>query len=308
MLLSAPLIVAVLESLSEQPKALIDLRRETGSPPATTMRAHLRTLAETGIVTRIRRNDFPGSLDFELTRTGRGLEDVAGVIRSWLAAAPQGPIELGSSTAKSVIKALVEGWGTGIMRGLAARPLSLTQLNSLITGVSYPSLERRLGGLHLGGLIERTPGRGRGTPYAATEWLRLAIGPIAASARWERLYVAEETKPVGRIDIETAFLLAVPMLSLPPDHTGVSRLAVEVRNSNGGQMAGVMASVDAGRIASCSANLQGSADAWASGSARSWFDAVIDDDPAGLEMGGDCRLVRTILNELHSTLFVRQTA
>ena len=59
--------------------------------------------------------------------------------------APEGPLALGSSTAKSAIKALVEGWGTNMIRALAARPLSLTELNGLISGLSYPSLERRLG-------------------------------------------------------------------------------------------------------------------------------------------------------------------
>ena len=47
-LLSTPINVFVLQALAEGPHSLVDLRREAGSPPQTTMRGHLRTLAEQG--------------------------------------------------------------------------------------------------------------------------------------------------------------------------------------------------------------------------------------------------------------------
>ena len=65
-LLSLPLHVHVLRALEEEPLALIDLRRAVGSPPQTTMRGHLRSLTEAGILERRRESDFPGSVDYEL--------------------------------------------------------------------------------------------------------------------------------------------------------------------------------------------------------------------------------------------------
>ena len=213
-MLSTPINVYVLQALAEGPRSLVDLRRHAGSPPQTTMRGHLRTLAKTEVVVRRRQNDFPGSLDFELTPTGEELWLVAKVLRVWLRNAPEEPLALGSSAAKSAVKALVEGWGTSMVRALAARPLSLTELNGLINGLSYPSLERRLGAMRLAGQIQRTPGRGRGTPYAVTDWLRRAIGPLGVAARWERMHAPEATAPIRRLDAEAAFLLAIPLVRL----------------------------------------------------------------------------------------------
>jgi DNA-binding HxlR family transcriptional regulator len=302
-LLSTPLNVHVLQALAEGPRPLIDLRREAGSPPQTTMRGHLRTLAETGVVVRRRQNDFPGSLDFELTPVGEELWDVAKVLGAWLQAAPDGPLTLGTNSAKSAVKALVEGWGTSMVRALAARPLSLTELNGLISGLSYPSLERRLGAMRLAGQIERAPGRGRGTPYMVTDWLRHAIGPISAAARWEREHAAAETAPIRRLDAEAAFLLAIPLLRLSEELSGACRLAVEVGSTNGERLAGVVVQVQEGQIASCVANVQGRADGWASGSAPAWLRAVMEQETERLEVGGDCELARGLLDGLHNALF-----
>jgi DNA-binding HxlR family transcriptional regulator len=303
-LVSTPLNAHVLQALAEGPKSLINLRREAGSPPQTTMRGHLRILAETGVVVRRRQNAFPGSLDFELTTVGRELWTVAQVLAGWLRTAPEGPLSLGSSAAKSAVKALVEGWGTIMIRALAARPLSLTELNGLINGLSYPSLERRLGAMRLAGQIERAPGQGRGTPYAVTDWLRRSVAPLGIAARWERMHVAAGTAPIRRLDAEAAFLLTIPLLDLPRELSGTCRLAVEVGGGKGERLAGVLVSTEEGRIASCVASVQGHADAWASGSVAAWLNAVMDEDAGNLEMGGDCGLARALLAGLHGALFV----
>jgi DNA-binding HxlR family transcriptional regulator len=303
-LLSTPINVYVLQALADGPRSLVDLRREAGSPPQTTMRGHLRTLAQTNVLVRRRRNDFPGSLDFELTPVGQELWGVAQVVNAWLRSGPEEPMRLGSGSARSAVKALVEGWGTSMVRALAARPLSLTELNGLISGLSYPSLERRLGAMRLAGLIERIPGQGRGTPYTVTGWMRHAIAPLSVAARWERLHVAAETVPIKRLDAEAAFLLAIPLLQLAPDLSGSCRLAVEVASAGGGErLAGVLVGVEEGRIVSCVASVRGHADAWASGSTQSWLRAVIEQDTALLEIGGDSTLAQSLLEGLHDTLF-----
>jgi DNA-binding HxlR family transcriptional regulator len=190
-----------------------------------------------------------------------------------------------------------------MMRALAAKPLSLTELDSLITGLNYPSLERRLAAMRLAGQVEKMPGRDGGTPYAVTEWLRRAVAPLSAAARWERLHLGEEATPIAHRDVETAFLLAMPLLRLSPDTTGSCRMAVELRNGNGHGLAGVMVTAEEGRIAQCISRLEGHPDAWATGPSQAWLAALIEGDVQRLELGGDCRLAIELIEGMHGTLF-----
>jgi DNA-binding HxlR family transcriptional regulator len=308
-ILATPLNYDVLSALEQGPKPLMDLRRAAGSPPQTTMRGHLRALTEAGIVERHRQSEFPGSVDLELTKPGGDLLAVSRLLGAWLLRAPDGPLQLGAPAAKSAIKALIDGWSSGIVRVLAAKPHALTELSRVITNLSYPSLERRLGAMRLAGLIEPCASNGRGTPYRVGEWLRLATGPLAAAARWERQHLAEETASIRRLDVEAAFLLVLPLLSPPDEQSGECRLAVEMRTPEGElRLAGVMARVRDGEV-SCVARLQGDATAWISGSAAAWLRAVLEEDPQGLETGGDCELAIAVLEGLHEPLFcARQRA
>lgn len=303
-LLSVPLKVHVLRVLGEAPKPLIELRRAVGSPPQTTMRGHVRTLVEIGAVERRRQDGFPGSVDYVLEAPGRELLRVAEALQGWLATSPDGEIELGSLAGKSAINALVAGWSSGIARALAARPLSLTELSRLIPSLNYPSLERRLGALRLAGQIEARPSSTRGTPYGATEWLRRAVAPIVAGVRWERLHSPAGTAPVGRIDAEAALLLAIPLLRLPSDLSGLCRLTVEIRNGAGEpRLAGVMVGIEDGVVSSCTSRLEGRAGAWASGGPSRWTSAIMDQETDALEIGGDCDLSLALLEGLHKALF-----
>ncbi len=302
-LLATPINVHVLEALATEPKSLIDLRRATGFSPETTMRGYLRALDQTGVLTRRRRDDFAGGLDFELTDSGRCLLSVKEVLQIWLAAAPEGPLLLGSAAAKSAVKALVEGWDTNMMRALAAGPLTLTELDSLITGLSYPSLERRLAAMRLAGQVQKTPGRDGGVPYAVTEWLRRAVGPISAAVRWERQHLQELATPVAHRDVEAGFLLAMPLVRLSAEVEGSCRLAVELGSGEGDGLAGVTVGVEEGRVTRCIARLEGRSAAWAAGSAQAWLAAVIERDTKSLELGGDCHLAAALIEGLHGVLF-----
>jgi DNA-binding HxlR family transcriptional regulator len=300
--LAVPLNYQVLNALADGPKPLIDLRRAAGSPPQTTMRGHLRALADAGILERHRQEEFPGTVDLELAKPGRELLAVAEILRAWLREAPDGPVKLGDAAGKNTVKALVDGWSSGIVRILSAKPHALTELSRMIHGLSYPSLERRLGAMRLAGLAEPCPTSGRGTPHRVTDWQRRAIGPLAAAARWERTHLADRTTPIRRLDIEAAFLLALPLVQLPADRAGECRLAVEMRNGSGElRLSGAMARVQAGAV-SCAARLGGNASAWISGSAFSWIHAVIEDDRKGLETGGDCDLALSLLDGLRAEL------
>jgi DNA-binding HxlR family transcriptional regulator len=301
-LLSVPLNVDVLRTLEEEPKSLVDLRRAIGSPPQTTMRKQLRVLTEIGLLDRHRQSEFPAAVRYELRPAGRRIMKVAEVLQMWLEKSPEGPIPLGSTAAKSVIRTLVEGWSSTIVRALAARPLSLTDLNRLISTLNYPSLERRLGDLRYAGLIEPCPGQGRATPYAASTWLRRAVGPLATAARWEQAHLSSYATPIGRLDVEAAFLLVVPLITISSELSGRCRLAVVARKGGKTDVAGVSVTIEEGRVVSCVARLHGEMTAWASGSSTSWIAAVIERDPRRLEVRGDSVAVSALLHGLFGAL------
>jgi len=187
-------------------------------------------LSEGGIVECQREVGFPGTACYELTSCGRELFAVATVVETWLGGAPGEPVKLGTMEARAMVKALVEGWGSTMARALAARPLSLNELNSLITNLNYPSVERRLRAMRTAGLVQAVPGPSSGKPYAPTDWMRAAIAPLSASARWERRHTPEQTAPIGMLDVETAFLLVVPTLELSPAVSGDCRRKLERRD------------------------------------------------------------------------------
>lgn len=303
-LLAAPLNVLILGALADGPKQQGELRREAGSPAQTTLRAQLKRLTDVGAIERRRRNRFPGAVEHELTAGGRELLFVLGVVERWLGQAPGGAIELGGNAAKAAIKALAEGWSTTMLRALAAGPLTLTELDGVIGSLSYPSLERRLGAMRLAGQIEARAGNGRGTPYAVTGWLRSAVAPIAAAARWERAHLPQAAPPIGRLDVEATFLLAVPTLRLPAESAGTCRIAAEFANGKERRLAGAMVAVRDGRVQACTTRLQGNPDAWALGSASAWLEALIEGDLDGLELGGDCFLARSLLDAMREALFM----
>lgn len=302
-LLATPLNHQILQALSDGPMQQGELRRATGLPAQTTLRAQLKRLVEIGAVEKTRRNRFPGAIEQELTKTGRDLIAVTEILGRWLQRAPEGPLSLGSPASKAAIKALTEGWSTTMMRALAARALTLTELDRVISSVNYPSLERRLGAMRLAGLVTTRAASGRGSPCEITRWGREAIGPLTAAARWELRHNPIATPPVGRLDIEAAFLLTVPLLRLPNDLSGACRFTAVVANGSEDRHAGVFVQVEEGRVVTCTTRLEGKADAWASGSAPAWIAAVVERDLNGLELGGDCAMARHLLDELYEALY-----
>jgi len=303
-LLSVSLNVQVLEALRDEELALADLSREVGHPPATTLRSYLKALVDLGIIERRQEGGFPGSVAYSLTVAGERFLAIASALQDWLGEAPDGPISLGDPAAKSVIKALVEGWDASIIRVLAARPLALTELAKLITSISYPTLERRLAAMRRFGQVEgrRNSNGSRGTPYEITPWLRQGVSPLVAAVAWEREWVAEQTKALSRIDVEAVFLLAIPLLDLPEDYSGRCRLAVELRSAPQPGLAGAVLTVEEGRPIAWSARLEGDSDGWAGGSASRWLSWMSGRRDHFLELGGDTALVRAVLDDLRQIL------
>lgn len=299
-LLAAPLNVEILKALQDGPRNLLDLRQAVGSPPQSTMRVYARTLTEMGVLERRRRNEFPATAEYSSTPAGHALLAAVAVWEEWLQAAPEGPLASGSIAAKSATKALLGGWSANIVRAVAARSLTLTELNVLIPKISYPSLERRLGAMRLAGLIEATPGEGRGVPYQTTEWLRRAVLPLTAAVAWEQRFLREPEARIGGNDAEAAFLLAIPLISLETALSGSCRLSVEIRGGPDPVFAGVLIGVEGGKIVSCTARLKGAVDASASGTPSAWLRQVAGASNSHLEMSGDFALSRAVIGALQT--------
>lgn len=301
-LLAAALSAPILQALRDGPAPQADLRRAAGSPAQTTLRVHLKRLIDAGVIEKHRRHHFPGAIDYELSASGYELIAVVDSLERWLDQAPSGALNLSANPGRAAVRSLADSWTTMMLRVLGARARSLTELDSVISSLSYPSLERRLAALRLAGQVERCANSGSGTPYAVTPWLRSAVAPVLTAIRWERTHLPESTRSPSRIDIEAILLLALPLLRLPADLGGVCRLGVETPTAEGG-LAGVVASVEGGVIRSCRSRLSGDADAWALGSLASWLGMLIDNDRGPLEVGGDGALAHALLAGLHNELF-----
>lgn len=301
-LLAAPLNVRVLRALEPGSSALFDLRQAVGSPPQSTMRLYMRALGEIGAIERMARREFPTSVDYSITDTGRNLLKVAEILDVWLRRSPGGNLELGSAEARNAIKPLVEGWSTSIIRALAGRSLSLTELDRLIPRVSYPSLERRLGAMRVIGLVEGHRVQGGSTPYSATEWLRRAVASFVAAIAWERKYLPGSTPSIGRLDIEAAFLLAIPLMDLPSGTSGRCRLTVEVQRQGRPVFAGVLVCVEEGEVTSCLPYLDGETGSWVTGAPGAWLRQISSGSSEELDVGGNSDLANEIVEGLTRTL------
>lgn len=301
-LLSAPINVQALAALAEKPRSLVDLRRASGSPAPTTLRGHLRKLTEIGVVVRRRIEESQTSAEYELADSGRELLAVAGTLQEWLKESPEEPLTLGNINAKSAVKALAEGWSTGMIRALASKPLTLTELDRLITEVSYPSLERRLEAMRMVGQIEPVPSKSRGTPYMVTDWLRKSIAPIIAAVHWEQMQMQSEAAAITKIDVEAAFMMVLPLLRLNGELSGLSRLAVEMDGAKP-RLAGVMVALEQGKISAATTRLEGDPIAEATGSATNWIRAVTDPEPDRLRINGDRRLAVAHVLGINEALF-----
>jgi DNA-binding HxlR family transcriptional regulator len=303
--LSTPLNLRVLKSLAERPMRLAELRRSAGLPAQTTLRGHLASLTDLGVLRKRQTAQMPYAVENELTAMGIALLEVAEVLGRWLLAAPDGPVTLESAAATGTVKAFVDGWGSTIVRGLAAGPLTLTELDRRIPELSYPSLERRLSSMRMAGLVVAQESEGAGTPYAVTYWARRAIAPLGAAVECERSHMGERAAPLNRLDIEAAFLLAMPLVGLPRNASGDCQLEVEPGSEllDGG--AGVRVTIEHGRVVACDSELGPRPGEYAVGTATRWCKAIRKDTADLLRVGGDRQVVDGLVTGLHAALLPR---
>jgi DNA-binding HxlR family transcriptional regulator len=307
-LIAGPLSVPILRAHLDGPLRLPDLRERIGGAAQTTLRGQVGNLRGIGALERHVRGVMPYTVENELTDVGKGVLHVAELVEAWLARAPQGPIALGSEPAKGAIRALIGGWGSTMLRALAARPLSLTELSSVIGDHSYPALERRLSAMRAARQVEPKPNGGRGAkPYAVTEWTRQAVAPLVAAGRCECEHLSGVTEPLTRLDIEAAFLLAVPLVDLQVTRNGSCLLAVDTGDTKHAEpsdrLAGVHVEIEEGTVITCNSRLEQAPRTWALGSIFYWVDAILEGNLVGLRMSGDDpSLAEDLIRRLHLAL------
>lgn len=290
---------------------LMEAHAAVGAVPESTVRAALANLCEVGALERVRPGPSPRSQATALTAFGEDLLILADELEVWLALAPGGPIELGGEEGSAAVRALASGWSAALVRQLAVGPVTLAELDVPVSGISYPMLERRIAWMREIGLIEGLERQGRAIPYVATDWLRRAIAPLSVSGRCERRHLPEATPPISEVEVESAFLLTLPLTRLPRRAHGTCILVVHTGAGRGlppaEQLSGVTVEVERGLVESFGTDLVSGPPTWALGTPEAWLDAVIDGELGTLRIGGTApRLATELVAALHRALFVER--
>jgi len=309
-LLANPLNVEVIRAHATGPLRLSRLQEQMGWVSQSSLRVTIRSLRDIDILMPQPLAGAPYAVVNELTRAGTEMLLLADGLDAWLARAPGGPIEPGSNTAKTVVKALAGGWDSNIVRTLASQPLTLTELARSIPDVSYPSLERRLTSMRIAGQLEPVTQPGRGTPYAATEWLRRSSGLLCQAARWEQLHMHGRAAGITGTGIETVLLLAIRLpLPLPESAGGQCLLATPGGPDDIGEpaLSGITVEVQGGKVVSAVDAIDRAPPNWALGTPEGWLDAILDGGVETLRTGGvDSPLAVNLAQAVHLALFKDQ--
>lgn len=308
--LSKPLNTQVLRAHGEGWQRLSGIQERTGWSAEATLRGAVKALCEVGALERQRiKGRRRGGVATALTSAGEEMLVVARVLEKWLAACPKGPIPIDGKYGSTAVSALASGWNSALVRALASRPHTLTELSSLIPDLSYPALERRLTWMRTTGQISSLERQSAGTPYVPTEWLRRAIAPLAAAGRWEKRYL-DDAPPITDVEVETGFLLSMPLVHVSPDADGACTLASQTDpkepEDDSPPLAGVAIRVEHGRIASYDIRIDdGEPSTWALAPTGDWLDALIDGHFESLRVGGaDPQLAIDLVSGLHYSLSI----
>jgi len=285
-----------------------DLEEIIGWAPQTSLRAAVSNLCDLNVLVKQESDGTSKFVSTELTAAGHDLLLVADRLERWLMGAPFGAIALDSAAAAGAVRALIAGWDAKVIRVLAERPLTLTELSAEIEEVSYPAIERRLARLRSTNLIRPIESKGKGKPYAVTDWLRHSIGPLSAAGRWERRHMPNEAAPISGMEVEAAFLLSVPLVEFSLDSTGTCALAVltspGVDDGEEREVAGITLGVKEGKVVSCVSAAASQPTTWALGTSDDWLDAVIDGRFDALRVrGANPDLAHHIVRDFHEVLF-----
>lgn len=237
------------------------------------------------------------------TPAGREVPFVAAVVQEWLNRCPAGPIALGEGSG-DVLWPLLSGWVSTVVHAVAAGPRTAVEVEEEVTVLNGEEIEARIGLLEEVGLLRALPAEEGGDErFEATEWLRLAIAPLAAAARMELRYPLDDTAPIAAADVEAALRLTLPLVRMQQGPSGACSLEIELDEGVVGGPVGMTARIEGGRVVACEQGIDPAAGAWIAGDTAGWLDAAINGNRGPLRSGGDWRLPRDLLGGLHRALF-----
>lgn len=237
------------------------------------------------------------------TPAGREVPFVGATLHRWLERCPRGPVAAGKGSG-DVLWPLLSSWVGTVVHAVAAKPRSAAEIQEAIGVLPLEVVEANVDLLSGVELIhfsppERPDGEERIEP---TNWLRLAVAPLAAAARMELRHPREDVAPIAAADVVAALQLALPLLRSSRGLSGACTLSVGLDEGIIGSPVAMTARIERRRVA-CELGTDPQADAWVAGSTAAWLDAVIDRDTGRLETGGDERLAGAVLKGLHKRLF-----
>lgn len=243
-LLSDALNASILRCVLRESMPVSELSCRLLGASRTTRFGRLRELEDLGVIVRERRPGTPPVAHCALSLAGQELLPVVRRFARWLELSPDGPSSPDVACGAQTIKALAIAWDTTVVRWLAERPCSQTELAAMSPpDVSYHEVRNAREALSKAGLIVPVPRTDRRQPYAPAEWFRRSAGCIAAAIRWEEKHLTEPAPAPWAMEIETLSLLRpMHLRALPPtraraDLAEIERLASTLADSGHEQLA-----------------------------------------------------------------------
>lgn len=244
----------------------------------------LRTLQAAGLTEASR----PGrAARHSITPSGRALLSIAPSVEAWSSAHPGGVLE--ASVGWRAFADLGAAWRDGVIEWVVRMAPSDAEVARGLPAFEPRRLAEILAAMvEAGTLITRRGPDGR-DHYRLSPWTALAVGPLAALARWEEVF-----RPPGgaRIEVEdalVAILATLPFVRLGPAAEGLHTLSAEADDVPDGARRGAMAWVRLRRgrpIAIGEGVPPRPADGWVSGGFEDWLAAVLDGSGRALRSGG----------------------
>ena len=235
-----------------------------------------------------------------VTDKGEEFLFVARAMERWLGNRPRGPLQLGPYAA-GPLAALVCCWSATVTHALAPEPQTIDELDRAIAVLDRDTIAEHVEALVRSGQAREAPGPGSAR-YTLTDWGREAITPIVAAVRYERRYPERDVLPPDVFDVEAAFQMALPLVSLPEDLSGACRLGVRIPEA-APLLAGASVQVERGCVISSTALLDEAPENFLTGLPLDWCEAVTEPKRPKLTWGGDRRITAGLIAALHERLF-----
>jgi hypothetical protein len=268
--------------------------------PSTTFHKHAPELREIGAVERRIVRGPPRQVVYGLGSSGAELCDL---IDRWRPLLEAGDRRSGGELDWEAPRRFARAWTSGVVPALFDQPRRRPEVELL----ARP--ESGLTSNQVGSLLASLTGHGflaiAGAAYALTDLGRIAIGELAASARFEREHMTD-TVPISALDGANALRGTLPLVKVHGPEDGLCEAIVrdDAADEGGTRVAIAWARIEGGRVvATGSGPAPEPPVAWAQGTIDDWLTAVIDNRPRDLRASGRGRLGWAVVGQLHSHLY-----